>query len=81
MTSLLTHIDICIPYIFKPFYEPIQIAISNISTLPEIVLLIQAAFYIGLSILVGYLATVIIEKPFLKLRSRYVPQGFKPNVI
>ncbi|EDM26555.1 Putative acyltransferase [Lentisphaera araneosa HTCC2155] len=70
-----------LPKLFKPFYEPIQIAISNISTLPEIVLLIQAAFYIGLSILVGYLATVIIEKPFLKLRSRYVPQGFKPNVI
>ena len=70
-----------LPNLFKPFYAPVQIAVSQLNILPEGVLCIQALIYIALSIFIGYIATEVIEKPFLKLRSKFVPQGFKPNVI
>jgi peptidoglycan/LPS O-acetylase OafA/YrhL len=55
-----------------PFYEPIQLYLSNCGMHPLLQAIAQIGILLLFSILIGWLFTMIVEEPFLKLRNKFI---------
>jgi peptidoglycan/LPS O-acetylase OafA/YrhL len=58
------------------FYQLNHLINENVTNVPMNIAL-QSMLFIGSSVLVGYLVTIMIEVPFVKLRDRLMPSTYK----
>lgn len=70
-----------LPILIWPVYAPVQEWLGSLPLPTPILLIPQIVFYAGLSIFSGAFFTFIVENPFLKLRKRWVPSHFRPQVV
>lgn len=66
-----------VPLIPLPGYEPVRNLINSYVAWVPGQIALQATWFIGCSILVGYVMTKVVEGPFLKLRDRWFPSTKK----
>lgn len=65
-----------LPLLIWPVYAPEQIWLSQHIGNAGLAFIMQASLYTVLSVFAGYLGTILIERPFLKLREKLLKREY-----